>query len=112
LQFKIIILKAYFELKVLVVEGGGIDGRRRYGNERGSRYGSGDGSGVNDLGPYPSYPPPLPLWALNRPRRKFEPYFGLPVPENIASNQIDQVELPPGNRKKMANAEYSARQGL
>jgi len=28
------------------------------------------------LPPYPSYPPPLPLWAINKPRRRFEPFFG------------------------------------
>ena len=25
---------------------------------------------------YPSYPPPIPLWAIGMPRRKFVPYFG------------------------------------
>ena len=25
---------------------------------------------------YPSYPPPIPLWAIGKPRRKFVPYFG------------------------------------
>ena len=24
---------------------------------------------------YPSYPPPIPLWAIGMPRRKFVPYF-------------------------------------
>ena len=33
---------------------------------------------------YGSYPPPLPLWAISKPRRKFVPYFGL-----------DQTTKPP-----------------
>jgi len=32
--------------------------------------------GLPALAPYPSYPPPLPLWAIHRPTRKYEPYFG------------------------------------
>ena len=25
---------------------------------------------------YPSYPPPIPLWAAGKPRRRYIPYFG------------------------------------
>ena len=27
--------------------------------------------------PWGSYPPPIPLWALKKPRRDFHPYFGI-----------------------------------
>jgi len=49
------------------------------------------GGGLQELGPYPSYPPPLPLWALKRPRRKFEPFFGIPETEFMHSHPLSQV---------------------
>merc|ERR1711892_409685 len=32
------------------------------------------------LPPWSSYPPPVPLWAIRKPRREFWPYFGLHSP--------------------------------
>merc|ERR1711915_302786 len=36
---------------------------------------------ISDLPPWSSYPPPIPLWAIRKPRREFRPFFGmLPLP--------------------------------
>merc|ERR1739838_532573 len=34
---------------------------------------------INKVTSYPwkSYPPPIPLWAINKPRREFRPFFGM-----------------------------------
>eukprot|EP00091_Calanus_sinicus_P023768 TRINITY_DN8207_c0_g1_i1.p1 TRINITY_DN8207_c0_g1~~TRINITY_DN8207_c0_g1_i1.p1 ORF type:complete len:144 (+),score=30.87 TRINITY_DN8207_c0_g1_i1:168-599(+) len=31
----------------------------------------------SDLPPWSSYPPPVPLWAIHKPRRQFRPFFGI-----------------------------------
>merc|ERR1712115_163632 len=50
------------------------------------------------LTPWPSYPPPLPLWALHRPTRAFLPFFGPPPPDSDSavdcSPNLDTGNLP------------------
>ena len=43
---------------------------------------------------YPSYPPPIPLWAMGKPRRKFVPYFGVQLPTTTTTNTTSTTPMP------------------
>eukprot|EP00090_Calanus_glacialis_P021975 TRINITY_DN33898_c0_g1_i1.p1 TRINITY_DN33898_c0_g1~~TRINITY_DN33898_c0_g1_i1.p1 ORF type:complete len:186 (-),score=40.12 TRINITY_DN33898_c0_g1_i1:90-647(-) len=51
----------------------------------------------NKIQLWPSYPPPLPLWALSKPRRDFHPYFGkLSITQNptVITSSPTQPPIP------------------
>ena len=61
---------------------------------------------ASDFPPWSSYPPPVPLWAIHKPRRQFRPYFGTfsvpirpssPPPSSVTFQTDCQPDLSTGN---------------